>query len=170
MTCAVTLPPWGICLPDKSGRHTDNDSSWRYVSRDNRPSPHHRLLANRHATHDDRATTNRSAPFHPGGYDLPVGLGLQPAVSASVWILVISEHHAVTDEDFILNGDALAYEGMRRDLAASTDDRVLLNLDEGADLGVVANAAAVQIDQIGLENPRAAAKHNIRSYRRACPP
>jgi hypothetical protein len=53
----------------------------------------------------------------------------------------------VTDEGVILDGHALADERVTGDLAAPPDGRVLLNLDEGADLGFVADRAPVQIDE-----------------------
>ena len=78
--------------------------------------------------------------------------------SCSVWsspvggrrprIRVVDEHHAVADEDMVLDRDALADERVARDLAAPADRRVLLNLDERADLGLVADRAAVEVDEL----------------------
>src|SRR5262249_59221391 len=42
---------------------------------------------------------------------------------------------------------ALADEGVAGDLAAASDRRALLDFDEGADLGLVADLAAVEIDE-----------------------
>jgi len=47
----------------------------------------------------------------------------------------------------LIDDDAFTYEGVRGDLAPGTDLRVLLNLDECADLGVVADSASVQVNQ-----------------------
>ena len=78
--------------------------------------------------------------------------------SVSVWsppsgggrarIGIVHECHAMTNEDVVLNRDAFADERMARDLAAPPDTRILLNLDEGADLGFVADLAAVKIDEL----------------------
>ena len=84
-----------------------------------------------------------------GRHDRPVRLRLQRAVGGGAGIAVVGEHHAVADEHLVLDRDALADEAVRRDLAARADRRALLDLDEGADLGLVADAAAVEIDQVG---------------------
>ena len=81
--------------------------------------------------------------------DLPVGFGLQlPVGGRGPRIAVVDEHHAVADEDVVLNRDAFADERMARDLAALADAGVLLDLDEGADLRFVADLATVQVDEL----------------------
>ncbi|WP_411839549.1 hypothetical protein [Paracoccus sp. ME4] len=55
----------------------------------------------------------------------------------------------MTDEDVVLQDDALAQEGMRRYLAARPDGAAFLNLDERTDHGLLADAASIEVDQIG---------------------
>ena len=54
--------------------------------------------------------------------------------------------------DLILDDDALANERVRRDLAARPNRRVLLDLDERADLGVRSDLATIEVDQGGVED------------------
>ena len=56
------------------------------------------------------------------------------------------------DENVVLDGYALADEGVRGDFAPAADGRVLLHLNERTDLRLVAYRASVQIDQIRLED------------------
>ena len=58
----------------------------------------------------------------------------------------------MTDKCLILNGDTFTNEAVRRNLAAGPDGGVLLNLDEGSNLGVVPYRATVEVDEIGLED------------------
>ena len=52
-------------------------------------------------------------------------------------------------EYVVFDGDAFADERMTRDFAALADRRVFLDLDKGADLGFIADFAAVKIDELG---------------------
>jgi hypothetical protein len=56
----------------------------------------------------------------------------------------------MADEHLVLDGDAFAQEGVRRDLAARADTRASLDLDQGADLCLVADGAAIEIDWTGM--------------------
>jgi hypothetical protein len=53
----------------------------------------------------------------------------------------------MTDKDVVLDGHALANKGVRGDLAIPSDEGVLLDLDERSDPAVVADRAAVEIDE-----------------------
>ena len=67
----------------------------------------------------------------------------------------------MSDEYLGLDGNAFADEGMARDLAAIADPRALLNLDERADLCLVADLAAVEVDE--GKDPNVSAQLNVRS-------
>ena len=54
----------------------------------------------------------------------------------------------MADEHVILDGHAFADEGVAGDLAPPANAGILLNLDEGADLGFVADLAAIEIDEL----------------------
>jgi hypothetical protein len=73
-----------------------------------------------------------------------------PAVARGMPI--VDEHHAVADEDLVLDRHAFADERMRFDLAARADRHALLDLDERADAAAVAHRAAVQVDEIGMKD------------------
>ena len=62
---------------------------------------------------------------------------------------IVDERHAVTDEDVVFDGDAFANKGMAGNLAIAADGGILLDLDECANLGVIADLAAVQVDELG---------------------
>jgi hypothetical protein len=68
---------------------------------------------------------------------VPVRLGLQRSARGRARMAVVDEHHAVADEHLVFDRDPLADEGVRRNLAAGSNGRVLLNLDKCADLRIV---------------------------------
>jgi hypothetical protein len=53
----------------------------------------------------------------------------------------------VTNKHVIFDPDTFTDKRMARDLHVFTNNRILLNLDECADLAVVANRAAVKVDE-----------------------
>jgi hypothetical protein len=59
----------------------------------------------------------------------------------------------VADEDLVLDVDPLTDEGVRRNLAARSDRRVLLDLDERTDLRLIADRAAVEVDEVRMKDP-----------------
>jgi hypothetical protein len=75
---------------------------------------------------------------------------------------VVDEHHAVADEDLIVDGDAFADERVALDLAVFADKGIFLYLDKGADPGTVVDPAAVKIDEFVQNN--VFSKFNIRGY------
>ena len=73
----------------------------------------------------------------------------------------------MTDEDLILDPDTLAHEGMRRDLAPRSHRRTLLDLNEGADPDVIADPAAVEIDERRMMDLHVAPECDVRCNRHA---
>ena len=71
------------------------------------------------------------------------------SVGGGAGIDVVDEHHAVADEDVVLDGHAFADERVAGNLALTAHRSVLLNFHERSDFGVVADFAAVQIDEFG---------------------
>src|SRR6185503_17261907 len=139
--------------PDDHRRDAGDDGAGRNVLGYYSAGAHERAFANRHAAEDRRVAADRGAPRHPRFDQLPVRLGLQDAFAADgTRIRVVDEHHPVTDEDAVLDGDAVADEGVARDLAVGSDHGAALHLDEGADARVAADPAAVQVDQPRLWN------------------
>ena len=70
-------------------------------------------------------------------------------------VLVVDEHHAVADEDLVLDGHAFADEGVAGDLDPAADAGAFLDFDEGADLALVTDLAAIEVDE-GVEPGRRA--------------
>src|ERR1700722_13510386 len=64
-------------------------------------------------------------------------------------VAVVDEHHAMTDEDVVLDGDALAHKSVAGNFAALADTGIFLDLDKSANLGFVADLASVEIDELG---------------------
>jgi hypothetical protein len=74
---------------------------------------------------------------------------------------IVDEHHAVSDEHFVLDDDALADKRMGRHLAAPADLGTLLDLDEGSDPRAVTDAASVEIDELGVMNDDVGSDHDV---------
>jgi hypothetical protein len=58
----------------------------------------------------------------------------------------------VADKTLVFNLDTFADKTVRRDLAARTDNRILLNFNKRSDLRFVPNRTTVKIDKFGLKN------------------
>ena len=54
----------------------------------------------------------------------------------------------MTDEDVIFDGHALTHERVAGNLAAAADTGVLLNFNERTNLGLIADFATVEIDEL----------------------
>src|SRR5881227_1981867 len=122
----------------------------------------YRALAYLDAAEDGRVRADGCAAADDCRFELPVRFGLRRAVFArGAGTAVVDEHDAVADEDFVLDADALADEGVARNLAARAYARALLDFDEGADARLVADAAAVEVDEAVDSN--VAAQDNVRS-------
>ena len=74
---------------------------------------------------------------------------------------IINKRDIVTNEDLVLNGHSFTNETVAADLAAASNLCALLYFDERANLGVVANFAAVQVRK--TKNPNSLPQLNIRS-------
>src|SRR2546426_2344312 len=122
-------------------RHSGNGRARRDILRHDRAGADERTLANRDAAHDHGAAPDRRPSTDARRHDLPVGLGLERAAGGRARIAIVDEHHAVTDEDLVLDRHPLAQERMRGDLAPGADAHALLNLDERTDLRLVADLA-----------------------------
>src|SRR5262249_28759505 len=72
---------------------------------------------------------------------------------------VVDEHHAMADEAVLADGHEFADEGMRLYARARTDLGALLDLGEGTDEAIVADAAAIEI--AGLHHLRARAEGDV---------
>ena len=131
---------------------------------DDRSCTNHRALADGYASKNDRAAADRGASLHAGRNDLPICFGLQSAVGGGSRVQIIDEHDPVPDENVILDGYTLTDERVRGNLAATSDEGVLLNLNERSDFCIVAKRTAVEIDQIGLEDSDSATQDNVGRY------
>jgi len=118
-------------------------------------------LSDAYTRENDRSASDRRAALHSRGHNLPVGFGLQPAALRCPRVQVVDEHDSVADEDIIFDGDPFANKSVGRDLAPVAYKSVLLNLDEGSNLSFIAHRAAIEIDQIRLEDLHSVAQNNV---------
>jgi hypothetical protein len=86
-------------------------------------------------------------------------LGLA-VVRSRPWEPVVDEHHTVSNEYFIFNGDTFADEGMRRYLATRSYPSADLNLNKCADPRFISDDTAIEIDQVGMKDPDLLAELN----------
>jgi hypothetical protein len=146
-----------MSLPDLSAAHCSSKYSRSFsgsvsgdVLGDYATGSHNGVFADCGIGKDRRTRTHGCSLLDYGPLDFPVGLGLQIPVSRSCpRIAVVDEHHAVADEDVVLNHDALTNKRMTRDLAPLANGCVLRDFNEGADLRFIADFTSVKVDELG---------------------
>jgi hypothetical protein len=70
-----------------------------------------------------------------------------PSIPCGARVRIVDEYHPMPDEHFILDGDAFAEERMAGNPAASTDHRILFDLDKRINARVVADSATAEMDE-----------------------
>src|SRR5207247_891475 len=129
-------------------RVTGDDCPGRDVPRHDRPRSNNGALADRDAPEQHRPGTDRGTAFHQRRNHPPVPLRLQPtAVRRGAGVEVVDEADVVPHEHLVLDRHTFTDEAVALDLAARPDLRPLLNLHERADRRLVADLAAVQVDE-----------------------
>jgi len=136
-------------IADDPGRHAGDDRVVRDVFGYDAAAPDDRVYTDRYSAENGGARPDRRAFFDPGWHDLPVGFSLQTAAAdRGPGIFVVYESDVVADENVVLDRHAFADKSVTGNFAVFADKSVLLDLHERADLGVVADRAAVQIYEI----------------------
>ena len=131
---------------EAAGGVPDDGLSRLDVPRDDRACSHHRALPDAEPTRDHRPRSRaRHHALDIVVEEFPVALGSQPSLGGGTWGFVVDEHHAVADEDLVLDLDARADERVALDLAVGADRGALLDLHERPDAGVVTDLAAVEV-------------------------
>src|SRR5215204_3172805 len=134
-----------------SRRVAGDDGAGGDASGDDRAGADDGARADFESAEDGGVAADGGAAADDRVFERPVRLGLRRAVGArGARPTVVGEHHAVADEDLVFERHALADEGVARNLAARAHPHALLYLDEGADARLVADAAAVEVDE-GVE-------------------
>src|SRR5712692_9185027 len=122
----------------------------RHVSGNHAACAYDGIFPNRDVRQDRASRPDRSAFLHERLFDLPVCFGLElAAVCGSAGIDVIDESDVVANKNVVFDVYAFTYKGVAGNLAALADFCVLLDFDERADLRLVADFAAVQVDEFG---------------------
>src|SRR4051794_19067194 len=125
-------------LPAENSRRYPGDGcSWRDVPHDHRSSSDRRSRPHLHSAQERSVPSNRCSPADMGALQCPIGSPLgTPVCRGRSWMSVVREHDAMTDENLVLNRYALAYETVRRYLAARAHFRPDLDFDESTDPGL----------------------------------
>src|ERR1035438_7625125 len=138
------------------GRVSSHDRVGWDIFGDNASGSNDRILTDTDIGEYGDARSDRCAPVNDGALYLPVSFRLQAAIGRRrSRIAVVDESHSMTDEDVILDHDPFTDEGVTGNLAALANRSVLLNLDKGADLGIVAYLTTVEVDELRQPHIRA---------------
>jgi len=149
-------------VPGQLARYAHHDGMVGHVLGDNGPGPDQRVLADGHATKDDRTAPQGSPGLDGGGDHFPILFGLQAVARGGTGIKVVDEHHPMSNEDPVLQGHPFTKEAMAADLTEFPDLDPFLDLDKGPDLGMVPHFATVKIDQIRVMDGDILTKLDIR--------
>ena len=131
------------------------------VMRDHRSRTNQSAFSNRHSSGNDFPASNRCSAHHASRDDSPILFRLQSPVGRGARIQIVDEHHAVPNEDVVFDVHSFADKTVRGDLAAASNEDVFLDLDEGADFGLVTQRASVEVHQIWLEDSYILPKNNV---------
>ena len=82
---------------------------------------------------------------------------------------VIGEHHAMPDENFVLQRDTFANETMRGNLAARTDLATRLNFYKGADPAILTDPASINVYEVGMGNRNVAPDSAVQDWQLRTP-
>src|SRR5690242_16161631 len=135
-------------LSQKASWNAGQNRIFRHIPRHDGAGADQRACADRHAAHDHRPRSDRSAFLHDRRSRSAPHVGCTR-------FEVVDEHHAMTDEDVVLERHAFAQEAVRRNLAASPDAYIPLYLSEGSDARLRTYYASVQIHELRVIN------HNV---------
>ena len=135
-------------MTQKLCRISGDDAIRGNVFRDCAPGADDGILSHRKVGEDGCSRTNRSALLDHRSLDFPVGFSLQVPVRCGSRIAVVNKRDTVPDENIVFDGHAFTYEGVAGDFAALPNFGVLLNFNKGADLGLIAHFASVQVDEL----------------------
>src|SRR5579859_7966360 len=143
-------------VADDARWHAHDDSIGRHVACHHSARPDERVLANRHPPQDRGVGADGGARLHQRVGHHPIRLDLEGAVFVdSPRVEIVDEHDPVAHEYAVLDGHALADEGMTGNLTVRADFDTPLDLDEGADGRAGTDPAAVEVDHVGLVDPGA---------------
>src|SRR6185437_16263063 len=141
-------------ITENSCRITRHDAVAGNIFGDHASGAHYGVFANGHTAQDGGAGAEGGSPAHHCRLYLPILLAFQASGGrGGTRVNVVDEDHTVADKHAVFDGDPLANETVAGDLATPAHLGVLLDFDEGADLGFVPNFAAVQIDEPGQADP-----------------
>lgn len=149
-------------IPDDPSGRSGDYREWRNRTGYHGTCSHQGSPAQDHSSEDRRIASNRRLFLHDGLRKLPLPLRHElSSLIGGFREIVIDEHDSVAHEHSVADSHARAYEAVARDLAVATDRHPSLNLDEGTNLGALANTAAIEVDQIGMSDLDTLAKNDV---------
>jgi hypothetical protein len=116
-------------------------------------SSYQRALTDCHTAKNNCSRTDGSPPADTRRHYLPIFFCLHFAIRGGrSWIWIIDEANVVPYKAVVLYRHAFANKRMRADLASRANRRILLDLNEWADLGPLTDRATIQIDEVADPN------------------
>lgn len=132
----------------RSGGDAGDGRVIRHIFGDDGTGTDHCVFAYGYTGDDGCVRADTRSFFYERWNDGPVFFRLRRAVEVGrTREFVVSKHHAVADEDVVLDGDAFAQKRVRRYLASTADLDSFLDLDECTDTRFVTDLAAVSVDE-----------------------
>ena len=148
---------------DGASRAAEHERVGRHIAGDRAAGADQRILTDGHATHDGRVRADTGASLDQRGNDLPVVRGQQFAgVTRRPRIAIVGEANVGADKGAVLDPHTGWDEGEGLDLDVVAQHHAALDLHERGDFAVVANGAAVQIDELGVWDDDVVAEANVR--------
>jgi hypothetical protein len=133
-------------VPPFTRRDAGHDRVGGNVSGDHGAGSYESPRPDSNAAEDDHSGAEGGTALDHGSQEGPIGIALGSAFfGRCARKLVVDEENPMTDEDLVFDFDAVADEGVARDLASRADHRSALYLHERADARVVADPATVEV-------------------------
>jgi hypothetical protein len=146
----------------RAGTPRRRDGVVGHVAGHDRARRRARTRPDRHARHDRGVAADGGAGADERARQRPVRVGDEPPlVVHRARTQIVREHHPMSDEHAVFEGDPLADERVAGDLAARADHGAALDLDKRADPRVRADRAAVHVHQVAVMDDDAVSQDDV---------
>ena len=149
-------------VPDDPRRHARDDRVIRNIPGHNRACSNQGPLANRDAAENCGTAPYGRLALNVRRYDRPIGFCLEFTITIDrSWVGVVDKDDTMSNKHSVFYADTLTDKRVAGYLAALSDCRPPLNLNESPDPGLGAYRATVQVNEFRMMNNDTRSKPDV---------